>query len=520
MIDELGAAAGDGLADRRGVMAGLLALSALGAAAPGGAAQADTAETGSWRRAETPRFVVHGIVGEDVLRDYATRLEDFDMVLRYMHRLPVDDAPPRKLDVYLVRGTPGLRRAMPTANENVRGYYIADSEGIACVAIVGRAKEVENDDVMLHEYVHHFMKQYFNYAYAPWLVEGYAEYFMTTAFSGDSIVVGKFNTNRASWVMQGRWIPLERLLTEAPRVDEASSETYYPLAWLLTHYLMSDPARYAQLQAYMKAVGEGTPSVKAMEAATGKSLADLTKALRDYTRSNLPVQAFTRKRARPFEIKMSSMPASADDLLLDTVRMISPRGDLDTRKAFADDVAKRAARYPDDGLAQRAVARARLQAEDYAAATVAIDKRLAAAPEDVEALELKAKILMAMGDDDPAQQAALYKQAQGVLGRAFKLDGARYQILLAYAQSRSLSPGYPSDNVMEGLLLANELAPQVSDVTIETVRCLAMRGDYRRAVALLEPLANDPHDGSESARQLLARLQSEAAKAGPRKAAG
>lgn len=523
MIDKRDAAAGDGRTDRRDVLAGLLALSGMGTAlagVSGGAARADTPETGSWRRAETPRFVVHGIVGEDVLRDYAAKLEDFDMVLRFMHRLPVDAVPPRKLDVYLVRGTPALRRAMPGADETLRGYYTAGAGGIACVAIVGRVKEVENDDVMLHEYVHHFMKQYFNYAYAPWLVEGYAEYFMTTAFDGDSIVVGKFNTNRASWLMQGHWMPLDKLITQRPRIGDPQYANYYPQAWLLTHYLMSDPARYAQLQAYMKAVGEGTPSVQAMETATGKSLADLTKDLRDYTRTNLPVRAFTRKRARPIEVTVTSMPASADDLLLETVRMISPRGDLETRKAFAEDVAKRAARYPDDGLAQRALARARLQADDFAAADSVIDRRLAAAPEDVEALELKARILMETGDADPARKEALYKQAQGVLGRAFKLDGARYQILLAYAQSRSLSPGYPSDNVMEGLLLANELAPQVSEVTISAVQALAMRGDYRRAVALLKPLANDPHNGSDSARQLLARLEAEAARAGPQKAAG
>jgi len=516
MIEKRDAAAGDGRTGRRDVMAGLLALSAMG----GAAARAETTGTGSWRRAETPRFVVHGIVGEDVLRDYAAKLEDFDMVLRFMHRLPVDAVPPRKLDVYLVRGTPALRRAMPGADETLRGYYTTSAGGIACVAIVGRAKEVENDDVMLHEYVHHFMKQYFNYAYAPWLVEGYAEYFMTTAFDGDSIVVGKFNTNRASWLMQSRWMPLDRLLTEAPRVDEPTADTYYPLAWLLTHYLMSDPARYAQLQAYMKAVGEGTPSVKAMEAATGRSLADLQKDLHDYTHTNLPVQVFTRKRARSVEVTVTTMPASADDLLLETVRMISPPGDLAARKAFAEDVAKRAARYPDDGLAQRALARARLQAEDFAAADGVIDRRLAAAPEDVEALELKAQILMETGDADPARKAALYKQAQGVLGRAFKIDGARYQILLAYARSRSLSPGYPSDNVMEGLLLANELAPQVSEVTFSAVQALAMRGDYRRAVALLKPLANDPHDGSDAARQLLARLEVEAGRSGPQKAAG
>jgi hypothetical protein len=505
----------DGGADRRGVVLGLLALSAVG-----GSAGAETRSTGAWRRAETSRFVVYGAVGEDVLRDYAIRLEDFDMVLRFMHGLPVDAAPPRKLDVYLVRGSQALRRARPGADDTLRGYYVATATGIACVAIVGRVKEVENDDVMLHEYVHHFMKQYFNYAYAPWLVEGYAEYFMTTAFSGDGIMVGKFNSNRAAWLMTGDWMPLDRLLTQKPRPGDPKLVTYYPQAWLLTHYMMSDPVRYAQLQAYMKAVGGGAPSVQAMEAAAGKSLIVLQKELRDYTRVGLPVRTFTRKRNQPVEVTVTAMPASADDLLLETVRMIAPDDDPAVCKTFAEDVAKRAARYPGDPLAERALARARLQAEDFPAAQAVVDRRLAATPDDVEALELKALILMAMGDAEPDRQLALYKQASEVLGRAFRIDGDRYQILLAYARSRSLSPGYPSDNVMETLLLANELAPQVAEVTLRTVEALGLRKDYARAVALLKPLVNDPHRANDSMRELLAGLEERAAKAGPAKGAG
>jgi len=40
-----------------------------------------------------------------------------------------------------------------------------------------------------------------------------------------------------------------------------------------------------------------------------------------------------------------------------------------------------------------------------------------------------------------------------------------------------------------------------------------MRGDYARAVVLLRPLANDPHGGGATLRDLLARMEAEAAKA-------
>jgi Tfp pilus assembly protein PilF len=507
--------------DRRAVLAGLGSVGGGGlalTAAVGGAAWA-AGETGHWKQAETSRFVVHGATDEATLREYAVKLEDFDMVLRYIHGLPIDQAPPRKLDIFLVNNTGGLRRAMPDASQDLRGYYVTSLVDVAFVAIVGRANNysgnsrlnVENDDTMLHEYVHHFMKQYFNYAYAPWLVEGYAEYFMTTLFEGDDIVVGRLNSNRAGWLMNAQWMPLENLITEAPSIKDMNAPNYYPQAWLLTHYFMSDPARYAQLQAYMKAVGEGTPSSQAMQDATGKSLTALQSDLRAYSRTTLPVRVYTRKRKRVVEVTVTPMPASADDLLLENVRMIESSDDLKARKAFADDIRKKAARYPGDALAAHVLARAELQAENFAAAQAVIDARLAAAPDDNLALELKALILMAMGDADKAQQAARYKDAQGALGQAFKIDGERYQTLLAYARSRSLSPGYPSDNVMECLLLAYDLAPQVSEVALQAVRALAMRGDYARAVALLKPVANDPHNGNASARDLLAKLEAQAA---------
>ena len=492
---------------RRGVVAGLLALSATGGAS------AAEGPTGHWKRAESARFVVHSDGDEGVLRDYAVKLEDFDMVLRSLHGMRIDQVPPRKLDVYLLNDLRAMRRTQPKADETLRGYYSADSDDIVCVAMRGRVSNVETDDTVLHEYVHHFMKQYFNYAYAPWLLEGYAEYFMTTEFKGDDILIGKFNTNRAFWVMNAKWMPLGDLLTKSPWEIASPGENYYPLAWLLTHYLMSDPLRYAQLTAYMKAVGDGTPAVAAMEGATGKSLTALTADLKAYTLSELPVRVFTRKRKRAVEVSTVVMPASADDLLLEKVRMVSGVDSAD-KAVFIDDIRKRAARHPGDRLAELTLARAEMLAGTLPACQAVLDRRLAVAPDDNEALELKALALMAQGDDDPALKPALYKDASRLLGKAFQVDGNRYQTLLGYAKSRQISPGYPSDNVMEGLLLANELAPQVSQVTLTAVQALAMRGDYRQAVVLLKPLANDPHGGGggEAARKMLLDLEALAAR--------
>jgi hypothetical protein len=231
------------------------------------------------------------------------------------------------------------------------------------------------------------------------------------------------------------------------------------------------------------------------------------------------VRVFTRKRKSEVQVATSAMPASADDLLLDGVRMV---GDIEDgeKAAFIDDIRKRAARYPGDRLADLTLARAELLAGSLPASQAVLDRRLAADPNDNLALELKALGLMAQGDADKADKTARsagYKEASRLLGRAFQIDGNRYQTLLAYARSRQDAPGYPSDNVLEGLLLANELAPQVGAVTLQTVQALAMRRDYRRAIVLLKPLANDPHGGGggKAARALLLDLEAMAARQAP-----
>ena len=115
-----------------------------------GAAHAD------WLRAESERFVVYSDGGERGLREYVRKLETFDRVLRFRTGLAMDDAPVRKLPIYLVRGRAGLLQVHPASGDNTVGTYFATDEDIFAVAIRG-----EDDDVLLHEYVHHFMMQNF-----------------------------------------------------------------------------------------------------------------------------------------------------------------------------------------------------------------------------------------------------------------------------------------------------------------------------------------------------------------------
>jgi Flp pilus assembly protein TadD len=58
------------------------------------------------------------------------------------------------------------------------------------------------------------------------------------------------------------------------------------------------------------------------------------------------------------------------------------------------------------------------------------------------------------------------------------------------------------------MILARNLAPQVSEISVNTARLLLAREQYADAKALLEPVAANPQSGdtADEARELLDRL--------------
>ena len=73
-----------------------------------------------------------------------------------------------------------------------------------------------------------------------------------------------------------------------------------------------------------------------------------------------------------------------------------------------------------------------------------------------------------------------------------------------------MSSTYPTDNDIERLLIAHDLAPQVSSIRFAAAQAHVMRGEYAEAIRLLEPLAGDPHSvaTAEAARAMIERARS------------
>jgi hypothetical protein len=215
------------------------------------------------------------------------------------------------------------------------------------------------DDAVLHEYVHHFMLRYYPSAYPAWLVEGYAEYYMTADLGLQRLTVGGVNAGRARDLTRpGGWIPIQDLLGKAPdQLKKNEMPAFYAEAWLLTHYIVSDPERFRKLKPYLEAARTTHDPVGAWKTAYGDDPDQLRAKLRDYMERPIPAGALPRKPGVEADIKVTSLPAGADDLLLDWQRMKLGVPEAD-RPAFIAAVRKRAARATQDRFSRLVLAKA------------------------------------------------------------------------------------------------------------------------------------------------------------------
>ena len=455
----------------------------------------------AWMRAESPNFIVYGSGSESRLRERIARLEDYDALLRLMTGT-TDSPAPSKLHIYLLRDFEELRRMYPVP-AGAAGFYSATPYGIA--AFVDARAEGQDNEILFHEYAHHFMMLYATAPYPGWYVEGFAEYFATAQFRGADIDIGRFSDGRIYSIVEAQWLPMERLLSGGPDgLDRERMASYYALSWLLTHYFFSSAERQAELRQYLAAAARDNDSVGALQTALGMSPEQLTEALRRYTRARtITYRRMNRETAPPAPpMTITRLPDAADDLIVIDAALRIGMPD----KAAAAQIGRirtLAGRHPDDPYARRVLAHAEALHGEPAAADRLLEALLAQAPDDAELLYLKGMrhFRVAEEGDDWETQA---REARRWFGRAHRADENHFQTLYRYALSLRGEANYVSENTANVLLLAHQLAPQVADVRMNAAVMLMNRRDFAGAEYLLRPVAADPHnDGLARAAQSL-----------------
>lgn len=463
----------------------------------------------TWLRAESENFIAYSDGGERALRDFVTKLERFDQILRLRFGVPPERPTLRKLPIYLVSRRDGLEAVAPGVGRGVAGFYTANEEDVFAVAVRN-----DGDEILLHEYAHHFFYQHLNAPYPGWLSEGLAEYVMTTRIADDEYILGEPNAGRASWLSAGGWLPLETLLTRRfGQIDNGRLQaTYYPVAWLLTHWFFATPERSRQLDAYLRLVASGAGPAEAISQATGLTLPQLTQALTRYWQGNIYSSTYPITY-RPIEVSITRMPDAARDLILIGQRIKRPLTEEQRTESLAE-VRRLAARWPDDPFALLILGHAELHMGDEAVGEATLQRVLAMNPESEEALQYLATGLLrkAEATEEADRKRSLLAQSRGFLARAYRIDPDDYFTLLLITRTREGQAGYPNANDLLTWEAAFDGAPQLATVRLGYGRALIAAGRAPEALAVLIPLANSPHGGesADQARVVIAEIRGEA----------
>ncbi len=476
------------------------------------------AQAGRWWRAESPGFVVYSTASETRVRRLVGELEAFDALLRRLTQ-STEERSPTRLEIYLFTGPGQFDEAWPGITRMARGLYLARTDIIAAYAIYRDSYGLEAQDVLFHEYAHHFMYQHFSNVYPTWYVEGFAEFVATAEFDDDRIVLGRASRARAGWLFDS-WLPMERLIEGRPS-DPEDLARFYAQAWLFTHYLVNTEGGMDQFRAYARALRMGSPPAVAFREGFGMRPAEMQTVLRQYLRGNPHALALTRPaEVQSQGVTLARLPASADDLLPLTTRV--RRGSLEG-EAAAEALQRVRSRVgaPRDDFATLALAETEATIGDVAAARALLEAYTAASPTDVQGhywtgftYLREAREAHALGD--AAARDALYLQARRHFSRAYRIDSNHVPTLYRYVETYSCATmdDATRENTLNALLLARQLAPQIAEITFYAADWLLAAGRADEAIPMLRLIAYDPHGGPSADRAKEKLTEAEAVASG------
>ncbi len=466
-------------------------------------------EPGRWIRAESEHFIVYADRSEREVRAAVQSLEDLDYTLRVL--TAVGDRPaPNKLEIFLLRSSIPFRRIVPRSD--ALGIYLSTTEGIAAILTYRDSSNdmfaVTREQVLSHEYAHHFMLNYFSVAYPRWYVEGWAEYVSTITVEDRVARIGARNDARGLSIIAAGLLPVNRLLApeRVSNRDDTFTERFYATSWVAASYIANTAERQEGLRRYVRALNDGADPIDSFEPAFGIPPRVFFDELIDHVNGRTQIVGIPLGEASA-EMTITRLPRVYDDLLLDTTRMrLLPRS---ADEDLISDVNERVAQFPNEPYAIRARARATLLAGDRAGGRAQLESIIAATPDDAEARFLLGRSYLAEAEETPDQGDALVAQARRHFAQGFRAHPDHYPTLFAYASTFSGGATPMTEDQLNVMMRALELAPQQSAIRVMLAEELIEASFYDNALAVLRPLMYAPHGGARSER---ARVLAEAAR--------
>lgn len=416
-----------------------------------------------WWEARTSHFIIYSETKREDAEKFARELERFDNALRAIQNMPLpgpDVGDANRLRVFRTGDTDRLGYILNASGGGIGGIYFPRA-GNPVSFVPAREKRATSRHIdtsgpgldirstLFHEYTHHFMLSNFSSAYPHWYVEGFAEMYSSMVLKdGGKIEVGIVPQHRGEALKAFSDVRLTRLLDTNVKLTGLEYYQSYTFGWMLTHYLSFNPARQGQLGAYLAALNRGEDSLTAAK----RSFGDLDALQREVRRyKNGPFPGYEIQISNYVEPKVTMRRMTPAEEAVMTTHMRSLRGVTPGQaRGIANELAGKAAPYPDSLFAQIALAEAQLDAKNFDAADAAADRAIAA---------------------DPDASAAHYWKGQVALGRAAQ-DKKGHDIARAhFIRARQLDTLDPRPAISYYLSFydAGEAIPEAAIIALEEV---------------------------------------------------
>jgi len=459
-----------------------------------------------WFEATSKHFIVYANGTADAVQKRAERLEQFDSLVRYYNSLPSNEGDgSNKVTVYVVANDAAVRRLFGEGGKNVAGFYQGRASGsVAFTPAQGGdpndVNALQPQIVLFHEYAHHLMLGNFGVALPAWYAEGYPEFLSTARFEKDFVWLGAPAQHRAYDLLLRNELTAEQLFSLDPsrKLRDGQVASLYARGWLLTHYLMIDPQRFAQLNTYLAAINDGKPGVEAARAAFG-DLDALNRALSAYLHKST-MSAYKIPLTRLTKPVVAVRPLSPGERELITLRMRSDRGvDHDSAQPILAAATPIAERYPKDAMVQGWFAEMALDAGRNDLADAAADRALAIDPRSSQALVYKAQVHLRRAREAKATDPEVWREARSWLLRANKIDTNDAYALTLFYSSFGMAGTPPTANAKAALRRAHELVPQDGGLAFAYATQMLLDDKRDAARAALRPLAYSAHSSPDNA---------------------
>jgi tetratricopeptide (TPR) repeat protein len=476
----------------------------------------------AWHEASSENFVIYADQSPKAVQEYGERLEKFHSALTAILKgKDRKTSPSNRVTIYVVSQSMISKLYGDGPSKNfVGGFYSSRAGGsIAFVQPFDLSSDQEMDSsqqILFHEYAHHFMFSNSELAFPRWMSEGFAEFYSASKIEKDgSIWVGRPAVQRAYELLAMPDVSIEALFDDEiydQKKRKGVYDNFYGRSWLLYHYLNIDPERRKLMIDYMVRINSGEAELAAAQAAFG-DFKLLNKSLKAYLKQpKISAIKLSPDRVPIKPVTVRRMTEGQDAVM--PHRMVSKRGvDEKLAKTILPKIQAVAAKYPADAFVLATLAEAEFDAGNDDAAIAAADKALAIDTKNIDALIQKGYALMRK-----AQASTADKDWSGVRKHFLSINAVEndHPIPLIYYYRSFVEQGKkPPENAFQGLEWALELAPFDGELRWNLARNYIERKRYADAVVALRPLAFDPHRDNEEAAKLLKEAVEMAANAAP-----